>query len=262
MQNQWPLRNVFLLPRSPQLGEDTVRDKVRVLFKLFSFIRALLLWVFGKGCFYWCSLLLGLQCKQPASATIRVFFWALFRLTLHSFSKGILVNLWNTKVWFLWNFNSVKYFFKTGDSKMKAEQAPLPTQTGFFLHFQMFLLLVAIGTLKSLSSAWSVTQTGDCSIFLFQRWGIFKIIEGNKKENEKQNQNNFDVIDFTVAVWKGNRKKRRKSLSVYVSWICQVSHLKVVKVVGFFLGFVFCFCFFLWKILIYSKSHFSLKYKF
>lgn len=36
---------------------------------------------------------------------------------------------------------------------MKAEQAPLPTQTIFFLHFQMFLLLVAIGTLKSLSSA-------------------------------------------------------------------------------------------------------------
>lgn len=31
MQDQWPLRNVFLLPRSPQLGEDTVRDKVWVL---------------------------------------------------------------------------------------------------------------------------------------------------------------------------------------------------------------------------------------
>lgn len=155
-----------------------------------------------------------------------VVFWTLFCLTLPNFSKGILVNLWNTKVWLLWNFNSVKYFFETGDSKMKAEQAPLPTQTFFFLHFQMFLLLVAIGTLKSLSSAWSVTKTRDSSIFIFQRWGNFEIIEGSKKENEKQNQNNFDVIDFTVSVWKGNRKKRRKSLSVYLSWICQVSHLK------------------------------------
>lgn len=61
-----------------------------------------------------------------------IFFWTLFCLTLHSFSKGILVNLWNTKVWLLWNFNRVKYFFETGDSKMKAEQAPLPTQTIFF----------------------------------------------------------------------------------------------------------------------------------
>lgn len=158
-----------------------------------------------------------------------IFFWTLFCLTLHSFSKGILVNLWNTKVWLLWNFNSVKYFFETGDSKMKAEQAPLPTQTIFFF-FCIFKclccwLLLELWKVFPVLEVWH--KQGTLPFFFFKDEENFKIIEGNKKENEKQNQNNFDVIDFTVSVWKGNRKKRRKSLPVCVSWICQVSRLKI-----------------------------------
>lgn len=102
----------------------------------------------------------------------------------------------------------------------------------------MFLLLVAIETLKNLSSAWSVTQRRDCLIFLFQRWGNFKIIAGNKKENEKQNWNNFDIINFTVSVWK-KREKMRKSFSV-CSWFWRVSHLNLYERFWFAIVATFC----------------------
>lgn len=113
----------------------------------------------------------------------------------------------------IWTVSNIS--LKLGTVKWKLNRQLCPHKQ-FFLHFQVFLLLVAFGTLKGLFSVWSVTQTRDSSIFLFQRWGIFKIFEGNKKENEKRNQNNFDVIDFTESVWKRNRKKRRKSLCVCI----------------------------------------------
>lgn len=245
MQDQWPLRNVFLLPRSPQLGGDTVRDKLWVLFKLFSFIRALLLWAFGKGCFYWCSLLLGLQCKQPASATIGIFFWTLFCLTLHSFSKGILVNLWNTKVWLLWNFNSVKYFFKTGDSKMKAEQAPLPTQTGFFCIFKCFCcwLLLELWKVFPVLEVWH--KQGTVPFFFFKDEEFSKLLKAIKRKMKSKTRT---ILMLLILQWQCEKETGKKgeslSLCMYLEFV-RFHIWRWLRWWGSFLGFfLLCFVFF------------------
>lgn len=141
----------------------------------------------------------------------------------------------------LWAFNSVKHLFAAGGSKKKGEQAPLPTQE---ILFSFSSASAAGGCNQNFYSARSMTQRRDCFKFLFQKWGNFKIIEGNKNKNEKQNWNNFDNINFMVSVWKGKRRKTGKSLCVHLSWFWWVSHL------------------FFFKILICDNNNFSLKSKF
>lgn len=118
---------------------------------------------------------------------------------------------------------------KLGTVKWKLNRHLCPHKQ-FFFFFCIFKclscwLLLELWKVFPVLEVWH--KQGTLPFFFFKDEENFKIIGGNKKENEKQNQNNFDVIDFTVSVWKGNRKKRRKSLPVCVSWICQVSRLKI-----------------------------------
>lgn len=111
---------------------------------------------------------------------------------------------------------------------MKAEQAPLPTQAKFFLHFQVFLLLVAIETLKNLSSAWSVTQRRDCFIFLFKGEEISRLLQAIKRKM-KSKTGTILILSILQCQCEKKRGKKWESLSLYVSWFWRVSHLNLYE---------------------------------
>lgn len=132
-------------------------------------------------------------------------------LTLHSYSKEIFVNLKTSNCWLLWHFNSVKYWFATGDCKRRAEQAPPPTQAAFFfLFFSSHFLSVSPA-----GCYWNFDKLFHC-LRSDTKEGLFHFSFLKMREFQHHwrqfNENSLDIIYFTVSVQKGKKNKIRKSL--------------------------------------------------